>query len=136
MSPRKKFKLIPYAPPCPACGTPMLSVGSRFHGGWWCPEERKAVSDPTPQAAQRKCSLGIAWVVPYLAVLDQRPDLLASGLPFWTDEEWQALAAMPPAERQVAWNRRATATIKERQDRAADPKRRVDRGTKPAQEEA
>ncbi|MFA7250071.1 MAG: hypothetical protein WC273_10620 [Dehalococcoidia bacterium] len=93
------------------------------------------MSDATPVAAQRKCSLGIAWVVPFLGVLDLRPDILLSGLPFWVEDEWQALAAMPPAERHVAWNRRATATIKERGDRAADPKRTIERGTKPPKQE-
>lgn len=94
------------------------------------------MTDTTPTAAPRRCSLGVAWVLPYLALIDARAEILASRLPFWLDWEWEGLAAVDPAERQRAWRERSVAAVREYEDRINDPKRTIERGTKPAQENA
>lgn len=84
------------------------------------------MTDLTPRVRLRvKCSLGYANVIPYLEVLDEDPGILLSGLPFFLEEEWDALPRMNEPERQRVWERRATAVAEENNDRALDPKRRI-----------
>lgn len=132
---RRAKKLVPWHVPCPRCGAGMQSVGSRFYSAWRCAEHGE-VSDPTLELAPTQCSLGYAWVLPYLSLVDERPEVLSSGLPFFLASEWALMPQLPPAERRVRWDRACRATIAEAQDRARDPKRTITRGSKPATEPA
>lgn len=82
------------------------------------------------KAEKRKTSLGEAWFVSGMAMVDEDPRLLESGLPVFLEEEAPIMAALDPAARATFWRGRLMALASERELRAADPKRTVFRGTK------
>lgn len=70
-------------------------------------------------------SCGEAIAVHNMIAVDEHADLLASRLPIFLEEELPLLAALPPAQRVLAFAKRATALDKERAHRARDPQRTV-----------
>lgn len=81
-----------------------------------------------PEAKRKRCSLGWAVVVPYLAYVDEHPEVLATGLPVFTADEWALLPKRPPAEFKRVWRERTTAIAREHEARKADPSRTIATG--------
>jgi hypothetical protein len=68
-------------------------------------------------------SCGEAFVVHSMAAVDEHPDLLASTLAIWLEDELPALKALTPAERVLAFAKRRSALDGERSLRAGNPQR-------------
>lgn len=81
-------------------------------------------SELEPLCERRKCSLGECVVVSSILLIDERPEILASGLPVWLESEWASLIADPDC-RVARWNARREAMDEERELRRADDKRRA-----------
>ena len=72
-----------------------------------------------------KTSLGSAFVLRNIELVDTIPQLLASGLALWIEEEWPFVVAKPPPERERAWARRLKDLAHEALLRAQNPGRTV-----------
>ena len=68
-------------------------------------------------------SCGEAFVVHSMAAVDEHPDLLASTLAIWLEDEIPHIKALPPAERVLAFAKRRSALDGERALRREQPAR-------------
>ncbi len=63
---------------------------------------------------RERTSLGDCWVLKTMDLVDEVPEILASGMPVWLEDEWTALLRTSSQdERRRTWQRRAKAVADE-----------------------
>lgn len=112
-------------PVCPWCG------------GWVCIFEWKSENILTYECGEHgimedvddlrtiKTSLGNALVIKRLQQVDERPDILAAGLPVFLEAELAGLQDAAPADRTRLWKENERQMGHERAERAKNPARTI-----------
>jgi len=125
---RRQWKLdgqMPRQPRCPLCRAEVLELVDPDKRMFECENhgwlEEKQMADYELVTT----SLGEAWILGNVASLDETPALLASGLPFFTRDEWAIIMALPKDQRHTFWAPRVKACREECEMRAKNPKRTV-----------
>jgi hypothetical protein len=125
---RKKFVPCTFIEACPICRKPMtgrLNVGGA--ASWLCERHGEMEREQQERIPYRRQTTGMGEcvVVETMEVVDTYPEILASLLPVFLDDEMPILKNMTPAERAVAWIKREQAMDAERKFRATDSSRDV-----------
>jgi len=129
---RRKFVAVDLSAfVCPRCGrdaTGALVVDAQgTHAAMRCERCGCVPVSEVPTIVREKCSQGDAIEVPFIAVLDEHPELMDLGLPIYTAEEWEVvLPTLTPTQLARNWKARIRAIAAERKDRAAKAGRTVE----------
>lgn len=115
---------------CPFCRRIMDGVIALPPLGahWRCEEHgvvtRKELDQPTRRLRKTK-TLGDAFTLSCLDIIDEDPNLLLSGLPLFLEEEWPSILAMSESQRVKFWADRREVCRLELERRRGNPTRSV-----------